>query len=191
MPQASSPMPVQYRIDGADRIQFLNEAWLQFACQNDGAHLNRANVIGKPIWEFIEGEAVCELYGQVFKAVRVKQQAVGFKFRCDSPVCRRYFLLTVAPLQEEVLMLSTHPVREESRKPVTVLDPDVERGESFLKICSWCLKACLSAKQWVELEKAITRFDLLGGRPVPHLTHGICPDCQTMVEDELKNLRTG
>ena len=189
MPKCSSPSPIQYRIDRSDRIRFVNEAWLQFACQNAGEHLNRANVIGHSLWDFIEGEEVRQIYGLIFKAVRTTLQAVVFKFRCDSPVCRRYFLLTVSPLEEEALMLSTHPVREVVRNAVPILDPDVQRGEESLTICSWCIKACLSTKDWVELDEAISRLDLLGGRAMPRITHGLCPKCHATIETELKNLR--
>ncbi len=88
------PTSIQYSIDKADHIRFINEGWLQFACQNAGGHLNRAYVIGKSIWDFIEGEDLRQIYRHIFKAVRMKQQAAVFKFRCDSPVCRRYFQLT-------------------------------------------------------------------------------------------------
>jgi hypothetical protein len=182
-------MSIQYSIDRADRIGFINEAWLQFACQNAGEHLNRAHVTGKSLWEFIEGEDVRQVYGMIFKAVRTKHQPAVFRFRCDSSVCRRYYLLTVSPLHEEELMLSSHPISEVSRSPVPLLDPDVQRGEPFLTICSWCLKACLPTNEWVELEEAINRGDFLGSRPVPRLTHGLCPKCQINIENELKNLR--
>jgi hypothetical protein len=182
-------MSIQYSIDRADRIRFINEAWLQFACQNAGAHLNRAYVIGKSLWEFIQGEDISQTYGMIFKAVRTKQQPVVLKFRCDSSACRRYFQLTVSPLQEDELMLSTHPIRECSRNPIALLDPDVQRGEPFLTICSWCIKACLPTEEWVELDEAINRLDYLGSGVVPRLTHGICPECLTNIEHELKNLR--
>lgn len=183
------PLSIQYSIDKADRIRFLNEAWLQFACQNAGAHLNRAYVIGKSLWNFIEGEDVKHLWGLIFKAVRMKHQAVVLGFRCDSPECRRYFQLTVSPLQEDALMLSIQPIREVSRNSVPLLDPDMERGEPSLTICSWCLKAFLSTKEWVDLEEAMTRLDLFGGGALPRLTHGLCPECQGNIEIELKNLR--
>jgi hypothetical protein len=189
MPKKSLPLPIQYSIDRADRIRFINEAWLQFACQNAGAHLNRASVIGKSLWEFIEGEDISQLYGLIFKAVRTKHQAATFRFRCDSSVCRRFFQLTVSPLPEDELMLSTHLIREVSRSPVPILDPDVERGEPFLTLCSWCIKACLPTKEWVELEEAVRRLDSLGKGVVPRLTHGLCLECQITIEEELKNLR--
>lgn len=180
---------IQYSIDKADRIRFINEGWLQFACQNAGEHLNRSNVIGKSLWQFIKGEDVKQIYGLIFKAVRMKHQPAVFRFRCDSSVCRRYFLLSVSPLHEGELMLSTHPIREVSRNPVPLLDPDAQRGESFLTICSWCIKARLPTDEWVEVEDVINRLDFLVSGTVPLLTHGICPKCVITVENELKNLR--
>ncbi|MGE3939928.1 MAG: PAS domain-containing protein [Nitrospirales bacterium] len=181
-------MSIQYTIDSADHIRFINEAWLQFACQNDGAHLNRAFVIGKSLWDFIDGEDLRHLYAQIFKMVRTKHHTMVFRFRCDSPVCRRYFLMTLSPLLEGSLMLSTHPIREELREPVALLDPDVQRGEPLLRMCSWCIKACLPTEEWVELEEAIKRMDLLGGAEMPRLTHGICQECERTINLELKSL---
>ena len=182
-------MSIQYSIDRVDHIRFINEAWLQFACQNAGGHLNRASVIGKSLWEFIEGEELHQIYRLIFKAVRMKQQAAVFRFRCDSPVCRRYFQLMVSPLQEDELMFSTHPIREVLRDPVLFLDPDVQRGEPFLTICSWCMKVRLPNQGWVELEETVNYLDPLGSGVVPSLTHGICLECQGNIEKELKNLK--
>ncbi|MCW5785022.1 MAG: hypothetical protein KIT39_17025 [Nitrospirales bacterium] len=183
------PTSIHYSIDKADRIRFINEGWLQFACQNAGGHLNRAYVIGKSIWDFIEGEDLRQIYRHIFKAVRMKQQAAVFKFRCDSPVCRRYFQLMVSPLPEGELMFSTHPIRVVPRDPVLFLDPDVERGEPFLTICSWCMKVRLPNREWVELEEVVNALDLLGSPVVPSLTHGICLECQSHVEKKLKILK--
>lgn len=182
-------MSIQYSIDSTDHIRFINEAWLQFACQNDGAHLSRAYVIGKSLWEFIDGEDNRQVHRLILKTVRATQRVQEFKFRCDSPVCRRHFLLTVSPLPEGELMFSTHPVREDSRSPVPLLDPDVKRGEQYLRICSWCIKACLPNQKWVELEDAISLLGLLCGGIMPNVTHGVCPDCQITIEKELKNLK--
>ena len=95
----------------------------------------------------------------------------------------------MSPLHEGELMLSTHPIREVSRNPVPLLDPDAQRGESFLTICSWCIKARLPTDEWVEVEDVINRLDFLVSGTVPLLTHGICPKCVITVENELKNLR--
>lgn len=190
MPNASLPVPIQYRIDQADRIRFVNEAWLQFAGHNGGKHLDRDSIIGKSLWTFVEGDDLRQVYGLIFKTVRSRHESAVFRFRCDSPVCRRYFLLTISPLQEEALILSTHLLREAPRPPVLFLDPEVQRGEQFLTICSWCLKARLSTQGWLELEDAIQRLDLLGGREIPRVTHGLCLDCHRNIEHELMRLKS-
>ncbi|HNP29927.1 MAG: hypothetical protein KC592_01920 [Nitrospira sp.] len=182
-------MSIQYSIDRNDHIRFINEAWLKFACQNAGGHLNRAFVIGKSLWEFIEGEELRHLYRLIFKTVRMKQQAAVFSFRCDSSLCQRHFQLVVSPLQEDELMFSTHSIREVAREPVFFLDPDVPRGETFLTICSWCMKIRLPNQGWIELEEAVNCLDSLGSGVVPSLTHGICLECQFVIEKELKNLK--
>lgn len=181
-------MPIQYHIDATNRIQFINEAWFEFAAQNDAEKLNLDYIVGNSIWEFIAGKEVKELYGLIFKAVRKKQKDAVFNFRCDSPACRRYLRLSVSPLPDEALLLSTEQIREVSRSTVPLLDLDTVRGEEYLTICSWCIKARLSSKKWVELEEAVNHFDLLERKDFPKLTHGICPECVTTIKNELKNL---
>ena len=84
------PMSIQYSIDRADRIQFINEAWLQFACQNAGGHLNRAHVIGKPLWEFIKGEDLSPRLRPDFQGRQDQTTGCGFqvslRFRGMPPV---------------------------------------------------------------------------------------------------------
>ena len=46
-----APRTFAYRIDDHDRITFFNEDWLEFARENDGAHLTPSNVWSRPIWE--------------------------------------------------------------------------------------------------------------------------------------------
>ena len=85
-------------------------------------------------------------------------------------------------------MLSTEQIREVSRRTVPLLDLDTARGEQYLTICSWCIKARLPSKKWVELEEAIDHFDILGRKDIPKLTHGICLECLDNIKNELNNL---
>lgn len=181
-------MPIQYRIDGTNRIQFINEAWFEFAAQNGAEELNSDYILGNLIWKFIAGKEVMQLYDLIFKAVRKTHKDAVFSFRCDSPAYRRYLRLTVSPLPDEALMLSTEQIREVSRSPVPLLDLDTARGEEYLTICSWCIKARLPSEKWVELEEAVNHFDLLARKDFPKLTHGICPECVTKIKNELENL---
>jgi len=134
-------LSIQYNIDIADRIRFINEEGLPFAGQDAGARPNRASVAGKTLWECIEGEDIRQTYGMIFKAVRTKQQTAVLRFRCAGSACRRYFQLMVSSLPEEELRLSTHPICEVSRHPVSLVDSDARPGEPFLTIRSWCMKA--------------------------------------------------
>lgn len=86
-------------------------------------------------------------------------------------------------------MFSTHPIRVVPRDPVLFLDPDVQRGEPLLTICSWCMKVRLPNQGWVELEEVVNYLDILGSGMVPSLTHGVCRECQGDIEKELKILK--
>ena len=57
-----APRTFAYRIDDHDRITFFNEDWLEFARENDGAHLTPSNVWSRPIWKFISDPETRHLY---------------------------------------------------------------------------------------------------------------------------------
>jgi len=59
-------LPVVYRIDAADIIEDVNDAWARFAIENDAPSL-ATEVIGRSIWDYISGPEVRHIYESVFK----------------------------------------------------------------------------------------------------------------------------
>lgn len=172
----------QYRIDADDRICFVDDEWLAFAQQNAAAELEADAILGHSLWDFIAGMETRHLYGVVFDAVREQLIAKTIPFRCDSPTCRRYMELVVAPLADRGLAINSSLLREEIRPYVPILDVGVPRTDEFLSICSWCKQVLLPEQRWVDVELAVSRLDLFEGRPLPNLTHSICDQCDAKME---------
>jgi hypothetical protein len=176
-----------YRVDASDSIQFLSPEWLAFARENGAPHLDEASLLGRPIWQFIAGDEVKELYAVMFGKVRSKKGPIRIPFRCDSPGLRRFMDLEMLTLPGDGVELTGRLIRKEVRDPVSLLDSSARRARHQLRLCSWCKRILESEKAWIEVEEAVRRMDLLGARELPDIKHTICPACKGMVEKKISD----
>jgi hypothetical protein len=165
-------------IDDADKIVYVNDAWLAFAGENTAPQLTASLVLDQLIWRFIQGKETIYLYQQIFRRVRAGKSPVKFPFRCDCPDCRRFMEMQLSLLPGDAIQLMTHMLREERRDPVDLVDAPRDIPRAFLKICSWCRKIDIPGRGWREIEAAIVALDLLGHHPMPRMTHTICDSCR-------------
>lgn len=179
----------RYAVDREDRLTFVDTAWKAFAKDNQAEELTQPSMVGQPVWDFIAGTEVKHLYRMVFDSVRKHKRAVSFPFRCDSPISWRYMELSIEPDDDGGLCLSAGLRREEARPHLALFDESTAEPESFVKICSWCKRIPLTDGRWVEVEDAIRALDLFRTETPPGLTHGMCPDCASSVEQAMRLAR--
>jgi hypothetical protein len=160
----------------------MSSEWREFADHNGAAGLDR-QVEGRSLWDFIADGDTRYLYRTLFDQVRRRQRPVTVPFRCDAPETRRFMQLHVRPLTEDSLDVSGQLLREELRERVPLLDSAAPRTDDLLTMCSWCKRIPVHGA-WLEVEEAAQALGLFSG-PVPKVTHGVCPDCQAAVEEEL------
>lgn len=175
---------LSYTIDAADRIVYVSDGWEPFALENGGPELSSEKVVGRPLWDFITGFAVRDLYRLILKRVR-SGVPVAFEIRCDAPRCRRLLGIRAEPLEGGHVQFRTEVLRVEPRAPVTLLDADIPRGVEVVRICSWCKKVHVPPDSWIEVEEAVERLRLFERHDVPQLSHGICRSCVDRVAASL------
>ncbi len=178
---------IRYRIDADDVVTFVDPSWFSFAKQNGAPELDQINVVGKPIWSFLANEEVVHLYELLFAAVRSRGEELSVPFRCDSPTNRRYMELRVLPLEDDHLEVVSVLLKEETRPHVDLLASTERDPERILTICSWCKRIFLEPDVWVEVEIAVRKLNLFESPLLPRLSHGLCPDCNTTIMDEISN----
>jgi hypothetical protein len=177
-----------YIIAADDTIVFVDQAWISFAHENDTPHLTAEFVLHRPIWEFITDRETRHLYQIMISKVRETGDPITLPFRCDAPECRRFMEMEISLVSDGAVRFDTHVQRQELREPVTLLDPKSSRSDKFLTLCSWCKKALLPSKEWVEAEEAVARLSLFSGSLLPQLTHGMCPACSETFHKTLNGL---
>ncbi|MGV3757301.1 MAG: hypothetical protein ACO1QS_18130 [Verrucomicrobiota bacterium] len=173
-------------VDASNRIIWVNEAWQEFAQENQAGDLVRI-VTGKPLlWSFISGLETRYLFEAMLAKVREGKGPFALPFRCDAPDRRRFMEMNMQLVENGVVVFSSRVLRQEFRESVRLLSDEVARDERFLCSCSWCKQIELSDGKWVEVEEAVRLLALFTEETLPKISHGICPRCtdelETMIE---------
>ena len=174
----SAQSDVEYELDADDRIRRVNEAWREFARENDASFL-ADEALGAPIWSWIAGQEVRHLFRAVFKRVRTEGGSVAFPFRCDSPARRRFMEFHISALEEGAVLCRARLLKVEDREPMTL---QIAQGVGpLLAMCSWCKKVRTPDARWLELEEGVLHLRLFESPP-SGITHTICDACELHFE---------
>ncbi|GAB4400098.1 MAG: hypothetical protein Kow00123_07590 [Anaerolineales bacterium] len=166
---------IVYRVNARDEIDFVCDEWDDFAVANGGESVLSAQVLGRPIWDFITDLSTQEIYRALIRKAR-SGRSLQFTFRCDAPWRRRFLEMTVVGKEGGAVEFHTRTLLEEERPTPILLDADVGRSDELLRSCGWC-KKFLVGDEWVEVEEAVQRLRLFQRRRLPSITHGICDEC--------------
>lgn len=172
-----------YRIDGQDRIVFVNEEWDRFAQANDGESVLSARILQRPLWDFISDMTTQELYRQILQRVR-SGRPIRFTFRCDAPHFRRTLQMDIHLVEGDTVELRTQTLAEERRQPIQFETLQDRVPGDLLRMCSWCKKVHVEGA-WEELEVAVERLQLFQRPRPPLITHSVCESCYHTMLDML------
>lgn len=173
--------PSIHRVDAADRLYFVNDAWLVFARENAATDLAPESVLGRPLWDFIAGNDAAHVFRVLLGEVRTLQRVVRLPFRCDAPAVRRDMELEIVPLPVGAVEFRSHLELQTVRAPVPLLDASVARARWHVPICSWCKGVEVSAGAWKGTEAAVEALGLFSSASMPRLMHTICPACTVAI----------
>jgi hypothetical protein len=177
MSTTPAKLVLAYRIDAADCLTHVNEAWSEFARQNHGEELMPQHVLGHNLLRAIADTTVRELYTRMILAARAGR-TLRFRYRCDAPARRRTFEMEIRLVEAGAVEFVSTLQHEEPRPSVYVLESDRRRDERMLLICSWCQKVELPDATWVPVEAAVEILHLFDADTYPQLTHGMCGLCK-------------
>jgi hypothetical protein len=169
------------RLDQRNRIVGVGGAWDRFACDNDGAAVVAARVLGTDLFVHVGGEPTRALLDTVLWRVRHAGRPVVLPFRCDSPDCERHMEMTVQPEPGDGILLAYRVLR---MVPLPLATPlrfsasGVPRGRMLFR-CSICNRL-LRDGVWREP----ATFDDLPAVPIA-VSYGVCGECRDLVERRL------
>lgn len=160
--------------------------WNAFAAENGAAEFRLESLIGQNLFDFIQGDAVKEVYRTLHESVVLKRRPkVTFTYQCDSSDLARTMRMSLGPLHEDGavtgVLYHSQVLTERHRPPLALLDyADAARQlmddtAPIVGICSFCHLVSIDAtrQEWVPPETYYRE----GGQSEVRLSHGICPNC--------------
>jgi len=178
-----------YAINANDRIDYVNEAFEQFARENDAGELTDGAVIGRSLWSFITPNGVEEYYRVLLNNVRETGESLTIPYQCDSPSLRRSMRMRISSESGEIVQFTSWLEKSESREPIFALSSKTNKSERLIHMCSWCKKVGMPGKHWETLETALEDNPDLVHEPYPRFSHGICSNCLAHQEKSLKKVK--
>ena len=169
--------PVLYRIDADDRLTEVNDAWRDFARDNDGGGLDASKVLGRPLWDFLVDATTLSIYRGIVKRLRDGGTPMRFRFRCDASTRRRLLAMDITGEAAGVVRFLVTPVEDEVRPPLRFLESTHAHDGRLIRMCGWCNRVVVPSGLWVEAEEAIDPLGLFANATMPAVTHGMCPPC--------------
>lgn len=165
---------VSYVLDNQNRIISIAGAWDEFAEENGGIKSSSKDVCGRPIWDFIKGDATRMWVDAVFQYARILGKVVERPYRCDSPDLKRFMRMRIIPEQGGVLHIEHEILSTEQRSaPINIQN----RGNNMNGVsqrCSICGRVNIGG--WQEPHGG--HADASGGIVV---IYTVCEDCQLLM----------
>lgn len=161
-----------YEIDALDTLSAIGPGWS--ACYPADIE---GEVIGRSLWDFIDGAAVREFYRHMLKRARQVNEPIAVPYRCDSASHRRFMRLEMTPVGDGRVRFASRLLREEERPSVPCMDPAAPRNGRIVVMCSMCKRVKRTDGAWVEVEEAIDECGPDACGHYPMLSHGLCPGC--------------
>ena len=167
-----------YWLDESLRITDVNEAWDQFAQENDGDQALGSLIRGRSLWDFVIDDVTRMWLEVLIKLARMRNEQIERPYRCDSPELKRYMLMKITPeaqdsLRIDHILLSTAP----RSRPVHIRHAGTGSRRSVAhRRCSMCGRVAIG-DAWLEPD----------ADPVPEgktltVIYTVCDDCVKALE---------
>lgn len=173
---------------GGELLAFGRRNWDAFACENGGQDIVSGNILGRNLFDFIEGDDVRAVY-QSSHATLIEDDLarISFEYRCDAPGLERRMLMSISTVicdgGETVILYQSQILEERVRVPLSILSAEnykvPHRFENQTSICSFCAKIGWpvggesTSQEWITADSYYAK----GGSSQVGLSHGICPEC--------------
>lgn len=157
-----------YQIDRDDIVVSVGQNWDAFAAENGALGAKAGNVVGRKLWDFVQGFETQSFLKAIFFACRMDMQPFEILYRCDAPEMKRLFRLRITPNQDGGLTLD-HTEVQTKQSLVDQKITNISEHYDHTR-CSVCC-SFLIGENWVD---TFTRPD----ERYFAKSYGICPECK-------------
>ncbi|ABK44111.1 hypothetical protein Mmc1_1602 [Magnetococcus marinus MC-1] len=180
---------VEITVDASNLICAVNTAWHRFARENGCEHLTDEAVVGRCLFDYIEGGATRIFVETMLHAVRHSQTPLVCAYRCDSPDLRRDMEMTLYPPVSGLLRMQHRLVRERPLITPVVFNRVPENRYACaeqVKRCSHC-NALRVRWSWHDVEQ-LEELGLRSGENPLDVYYGVCDRCHDELASKIEML---
>lgn len=179
----SCRIELDYLLSPNDRIERVCDAWSQAAALRMGERLHGEQVLGRSIWEFINGGPTQRLYDALYRHVRATGRGVGFGYRGDSPGAIRYMHMHIIPGPAGRVHLRSELLHEQSRgRAIYFVHVDYRRHPALLQ-CSLCQRLNANGR-WYTVSEALEHTGLIDALLPVEVGDTVCNCCCNKVKQQ-------
>ena len=180
----SCQIDLDYTLAGDDRIEKVCPVWTRVARDRMGVRLEDELVIGRPLWDFINGGATLRLYDGLIWHTRKTGQRLSFRYRGDCPGAIRYMRMNITPGYGRRVNLRSELLYEQpTHREVYFSHVTYRRCPSLVQCCV-CNKLEHNGR-WYTLGEIADYTSLLDSLLPIEIGDTVCDSCQTKLEREV------
>ena len=163
--------PRWYELDAHDRLIAVDPDWDDFALANDGDEAKSAQVLGRPLRDFLTDDATHMFVDALLQATRLTKRARTVSYRCDGPGRMRRYQMTATPLANGHVRVDHELQCAEARAPAP-------RYRFAPAAAWWRCSQCLALREpgmpWIPADLLPPHMLAMSEREV---RYGVCGDC--------------
>ncbi len=165
---------VIYLLDAELRFMDCNPAWDEFAAQNRGVGISRAEVCGRLILDFVP-DVLRTFYVHKYWYAQHGEGWTEFDYHCSSPEKIRLFRMAMTSVAKELLVVNHLLLEEECEvgPPLSEVGRDLYVSpDHFATMCANCRKTKRrdDSATWDWVPAFLQEHDF-------KISHGLCPRC--------------
>ena len=165
---------IVYVLDHQDRIISVSGAWDKFADENNGTNLSSKDVCGRPLWDFVTGDATRMWLEAIFQYARLLGTSVVRPYRCDSPDLKRFMRMRIDFEQGGILTVEHEIMATEPRSAPVLIQYGANTLRKTRQRCSICGR--VNSGGWQEpLEEHADESDGI------IVIYTVCEDCYRLI----------
>lgn len=172
---------LDYRLDRADRVTRLCPQWSELARQRMALRLDEEMVLGRSLWDFVQGGATQRVYDALIQEARRTGRKLTFNYRGDSPGTIRYMRMTLLPGYQGIVRFRSELLHEQSRQRAVYFTHAAYPKRPELLQCGLCNRFDHNGR-WHTLDDLLRQTDLIDELMPTEVGDTVCDGCVTRIE---------
>lgn len=177
----SCRIDLDYLLDRDDRVVQVCPQWSVVARERMAVGLDDQRVIGRRVWDFVQGGATQRLYDALLNHVRRTGRTISFNYRGDSPGAIRYMRMVLLPGSNGTVRFRSELLHDQPRQREVYFTHVASPCRPELMQCGLCQRLEVNGR-WFTVPESLSHTDTIDELMPTEVGDTICDTCITRLE---------